>query len=121
MYFFLANLDFGDICYTSTTICRMLANHMSGHKGITYAGCLTQTFCFTWFAGIGSFLLTAMAYDRHVAICHPLHYATSVIPQLCSLLVAASWTATFWECLDLHDITDPPLILHPQPGPPFLL
>lgn len=99
MYFFLANLDFVDICYTSTTICKMLANHMSGHKGIPYAGCLTQMFCFTWFAGIGSFLLTAMAYDRHVAICHPLHYAMSVIPQLCRLLVAASWTATFGNAL----------------------
>ena len=56
-------------------------------------------FFFMWFADIGSLLLTAMTYDRHVAICHPLHYATSVIPQLCSLLVAASCTATFGNAL----------------------
>ncbi|XP_032706864.1 olfactory receptor 1361-like [Lontra canadensis] len=99
MYFFLANLAFVDICFTSTTIPKMLANHVSGHQGIPYAGCLTQMFFFIWFAGIDSFLLTAMAYDRYVAICHPLHYARSVTPQLCGLLVAASWTAAFGNAL----------------------
>ncbi|KAF0874967.1 OR1F1 protein, partial [Crocuta crocuta] len=99
MYFFLANLAFVDICFTSTTIPKMLANHMSGHRGIPYAGCLTQMFFFIWFAGIDSFLLTAMAYDRYAAICHPLHYATSVTPRLCGLLVAASWTGAFGNAL----------------------
>ncbi|NP_001375448.1 olfactory receptor family 1 subfamily AB member 2 [Canis lupus familiaris] len=99
MYFFLANLAFVDICFTSTTIPKMLANHVSGHKGIPYAGCLTQMFFFIWFAGIDSFLLAAMAYDRYVAICHPLHYTTSVTPQLCGFLVAASWTAAFGNAL----------------------
>ncbi|KAM6216830.1 olfactory receptor 1f45-like [Rhynchocyon petersi] len=93
MYFFLANLAFVDICFTSTTIPKMLANHVSRYQGISYAGCLTQMFFFIWFAGIDSFLLTAMAYDRYAAICHPLHYTTSVTPQLCGLLVVASWTA----------------------------
>nr|XP_008247562.1 olfactory receptor 1361-like [Oryctolagus cuniculus] len=99
MYFFLANLAFVDICFTSTTIPKMLANHVSGHKGIPYAGCLTQMFFFIWFAGIDSFLLTAMAYDRYAAICHPLHYTTSMTPHLCSLLVVASWVAAFGNAL----------------------
>ncbi|KAM6217924.1 olfactory receptor 1f45-like [Rhynchocyon petersi] len=99
MYFFLANLAFVDICFTSTTIPKMLANHISGCRGISYAGCLTQMFFFIWFAGIDSFLLTAMAYDRYAAICHPLHYTTSVTPQLCGLLVVASWTAAFGNSL----------------------
>ncbi|XP_004688258.1 PREDICTED: olfactory receptor 1361-like [Condylura cristata] len=99
MYFFLANLAFVDICFTTTTIPKMLANHVTGHKEITYAGCLTQMFFFIWFAGIDSFLLAAMAYDRYAAICHPLHYATSVTPQLCILLVAASWTSAFGNSL----------------------
>uniref|UniRef100_A0A8C9AHP9 Olfactory receptor n=1 Tax=Prolemur simus TaxID=1328070 RepID=A0A8C9AHP9_PROSS len=99
MYFFLATLAFMDICFTSTTIPKMLANHMSGRKGIPYAGCLTQMFFFIWLAGIDSFLLTTMAYDRYVAICHPLHYASSVTPQLCGLLVAASWTSAFGNAL----------------------
>ncbi|XP_069339979.1 olfactory receptor 1f45-like [Eulemur rufifrons] len=99
MYFFLANLAFVDICFTSTTIPKMLANHVSGRKGIPYAGCLTQMFFFIWLAGIDSFLLTAMAYDRYAAICHPLHYASSVTPQLCGLLVVASWTSAFGNAL----------------------
>ncbi|XP_026633693.1 olfactory receptor 1361-like [Microtus ochrogaster] len=99
MYFFLANLAFVDICFTSTTIPKMLANHVSGHKSISYPGCLTQMFFFIWFAGIDSFLLTAMAYDRYVAICHPLHYTTSITPRLCGLLVTASWTSAFVNAL----------------------
>ncbi|XP_037360283.1 olfactory receptor 1361-like [Talpa occidentalis] len=99
MYFFLANLAFVDICFTSTTIPKMLANHVTGHKGISYAGCLTQMFFFIWFICIDSFLLAAMAYDRYAAICHPLHYATSVTPQLCILLVAASWAAALGNSL----------------------
>ncbi|XP_004688259.1 PREDICTED: olfactory receptor 1361-like [Condylura cristata] len=99
MYFFLAKLAFVDICFTSTTIPKMLASHISGHKGIPYAGCLTQTFFFILFADIDSLLLAAMAYDRYAAICHPLHYATSVTPQLCFLLVAASWTAAVTNAL----------------------
>ncbi|XP_004616946.1 olfactory receptor 1361-like [Sorex araneus] len=108
MYFFLANLAFVDICFTSTTIPKMLVNHVSGHRGIPYAGCLTQTFFFIWFAGIDSFLLGAMAYDRYEAICHPLHYATSVTPQLCSLLVGASWSAAFGNALT-HTVSLTPL------------
>ncbi|KAM6216833.1 olfactory receptor 1f45-like [Rhynchocyon petersi] len=99
MYFFLANLAFVDICFTSTTIPKMLANHVLGCQGISYAGCLTQMFFFIWFAGIDSFLLTAMAYDRYAAICHPLHYTTSVTPQLCCLLLVSSWTAAFGNSL----------------------
>ncbi|XP_058148616.1 olfactory receptor 1f45-like [Dasypus novemcinctus] len=95
MYFFLANLASVDICFTSTTIPKMLANHVSGRRGIPYAGCLTQVFFFIWLAGTDSFLLAAMAYDRYAAICHPLRYAASVTPRLCGLLVAASWAAAF--------------------------
>ncbi|XP_016048113.2 olfactory receptor 1361-like [Erinaceus europaeus] len=91
MYFFLANLASVDVCFTSTTVPKMLANHMSGRQGISYAGCLTQMFFFILYICTDSFLLGAMAYDRYVAICHPLHYATQVTPWVCGLLVAASW------------------------------
>ncbi|XP_037363837.1 olfactory receptor 1361-like [Talpa occidentalis] len=99
MYFFLANLACMDICFTTTTIPKMLVNHITGHKGISYAGCLTQTFFFVLFGSIDSFLLGAMAYDRYAAICHPLHYAMSMTPQLCILLVSASWTAALVNAL----------------------
>ncbi|XP_055975639.1 olfactory receptor 1361-like [Sorex fumeus] len=103
MYFFLANLASVDICFTSTTIPKMLVNHVTGHRGITYAGCLIQMFFFIWFICIDSFLLGAMAYDRYEAICRPLHYATSVTPLVCVLLVAASWAGALGNAL-VHTI-----------------
>ncbi|XP_049643678.1 olfactory receptor 1361-like [Suncus etruscus] len=99
MYFFLANLAFVDICFTTTTVPKMLVNHATGHREISYAGCLTQTFFFIFFASLDSILLATMAYDRYEAICHPLHYTTSMTPQLCSILVGASWTAAFGNAL----------------------
>ncbi|XP_036596654.1 olfactory receptor 1361-like [Trichosurus vulpecula] len=93
MYFFLSNLSLVDICFTSTTIPKMLNNHISKNRTIPYAGCLTQVFFFLWFAGMDSVLLTTMAYDRYVAICAPLHYNTVMTRKVCALLVGVSW---FW-------------------------
>ncbi|XP_037363846.1 olfactory receptor-like protein OLF4 [Talpa occidentalis] len=91
MYFFLSNLSFADICFTSTTIPKMLVNIQTESKAITYEGCITQVYFFTLFGGLDSFLLTVMAYDRFVAICHPLYYRVIVNPRLCGLLVLVSW------------------------------
>uniref|UniRef100_A0A452TJI5 Olfactory receptor n=1 Tax=Ursus maritimus TaxID=29073 RepID=A0A452TJI5_URSMA len=91
MYFFLANLSFVDICFTSTTVPKMLVNIQTQSKVITYAGCITQMYFFTLFAVLDVFLLSVMAYDRFVAICHPLHYTVIMNPQLCALLVLVSW------------------------------
>ncbi|XP_068836302.1 olfactory receptor 7A17-like [Capricornis sumatraensis] len=91
MYFFLSNLSFVDICFTSTTIPKMLQNIENQSKLITYEGCIVQVYFYIFFAGIDDFLLTVMAYDRFVAICHPLHYTVIMNPWLCGLLVLASW------------------------------
>ncbi|KAF0877364.1 olfactory receptor 7A17-like [Crocuta crocuta] len=91
MYFFLANLSFVDICFTSTTVPKMLWNIQTQSKVITYAGCITQMHFFILCAGLDIFLLTVMAYDRFVAICHPLHYTVIMNPWLCGLLVLVSW------------------------------
>ncbi|XP_054548893.1 olfactory receptor 7A10-like [Talpa occidentalis] len=91
MYFFLSNLSFADIGFTSTTVPKMLLNIQTQNKAITYAGCLSQVFFFTFYAGVDNFLLTVMAYDRFVAICHPLHYMVIMNPQFCGLLLLASW------------------------------
>ncbi|XP_028377151.1 olfactory receptor 7A10-like [Phyllostomus discolor] len=91
MYFFLSNLSLVDICFTSTTIPKMLLNIQTQSKAITYAGCITQMYFFILFAGLDDFLLTVMAYDRFVAICHPLHYMVIMNPRLCGLLVLVSW------------------------------
>ncbi|VFV26417.1 olfactory receptor-like protein [Lynx pardinus] len=91
MYFFLANLSFVDICFTSTTVPKMLWNMQTQTKVITYEDCITQMYFFIHFAGLEFFLLTVMAYDRFVAICHPLHYTVIMNPRLCGLLVLVSW------------------------------
>ncbi|XP_039079596.1 olfactory receptor 7A17-like [Hyaena hyaena] len=91
MYFFLSNLSFVDICFTSTTVPKMLWNIQTQRKVITYEDCITQMYFFILFAGLDMFLLTVMAYDRFVAICHPLHYTVIMNPRLCGLLVLVSW------------------------------
>ncbi|XP_006201506.3 olfactory receptor 7A17-like [Vicugna pacos] len=99
MYFFLSNLSFSDICFTSTTIPKMLLNIHIQNKSITYEGCLTQMYFFILFAELDIFLLSVMAYDRFVAICHPLHYTAIMNPQLCGLLLLASWTLSVLDAL----------------------
>ncbi|XP_053766953.1 olfactory receptor 7A17 [Desmodus rotundus] len=91
MYFFLSNLSLIDICFTSTTVPKMLLIIQTQSKAITYAGCITQMYFFLLFGGWDNFLLTVMAYDRYVAICHPLHYMVIMNPRLCGLLLLVSW------------------------------
>ena len=91
MYFFLSNLSFVDICFISTTVPKMLWNIQTQSKVITYEGCITQIYFFLLSALLDIFLLTVMAYDRFVAICHPLHYTIIMNPWICGLLVLVSW------------------------------
>ncbi|XP_042541025.1 olfactory receptor 1020-like [Dipodomys spectabilis] len=91
MYFFLSHLSFLDLCYTSTTMPRTLVNFFRQEKTISYEGCLTQIFFFVACAGTECVLLAAMAYDRCVAICHPLQYPTLMRARVCVGLVAGSW------------------------------
>ncbi|XP_008562764.1 PREDICTED: olfactory receptor 7C1-like [Galeopterus variegatus] len=90
MYFFLSNLSFADICFASTTIPKMLLNIQRQSKLITYAGCIAQIYFFLLFGVLDNFLLTVMAYDRFVAICHPLRYTVIMNAWLCGLLLLAS-------------------------------
>uniref|UniRef100_A0A8C3W8K3 Olfactory receptor n=1 Tax=Catagonus wagneri TaxID=51154 RepID=A0A8C3W8K3_9CETA len=99
MYFFLSNLSFVDICFVSTTVPKMLVNIQAQSKDISYIGCLTQVYFFMIFAGMDGFLLTVMAYDRFVAICHPLHYMVIMNARLCVLLVLMCWFVIFWVAL----------------------
>ncbi|XP_007534391.1 olfactory receptor 7A10-like [Erinaceus europaeus] len=99
MYFFLSNLSLVDIGFISTTILKMLQNIHTHSKAITYAGCLTQIYFCILFAVLDNFLLTVMAYDRYVAICHPLHYTVIMNPRLCGLLVLVSWVLSVLNSL----------------------
>ncbi|XP_049731417.1 olfactory receptor 7A17-like [Elephas maximus indicus] len=91
MYFFLSNLSFADICFISSTVPKMLLNIQMQSKVITYEGCITQMYFFMLFGGLDNFLLTVMAYDRFVAICHPLNYTVIMNPKFCGLLLLTSW------------------------------
>ncbi|XP_072494208.1 olfactory receptor 5V1-like [Notamacropus eugenii] len=91
MYYFLSNLSFLDICYTSTTVPIMLVNFFQEKKTITYESCLSQLFFLVTCAGTEGVLLAAMAYDRFIAICHPLSYPVLMNRRVCTYLAAASW------------------------------
>ncbi|XP_064139200.1 olfactory receptor 7E178-like [Loxodonta africana] len=101
MYFFLSNLSLTDISVISTTLLKMLVNIQTHSKSITYAGCLTQVSFFYLFICLDSVLLSVMAYDRFVAICHPLHYTVIMNPRLCVLLVLVSFFISLLDSL-LH-------------------
>ncbi|KAM9102344.1 olfactory receptor 7C1-like [Sarcophilus harrisii] len=103
MYFFLSNLSFIDLCVVSTTVPSMLVSILRENKTITYADCLAQMYFFMVFGLLDNFLLTAMAYDRFVAICHPLRYTAIMNPGLCGLLVLLSWTISLLDSL-LHNL-----------------
>ncbi|KAM7092999.1 olfactory receptor 1J4-like [Molossus nigricans] len=91
MYFFLSHLALADISFSSVTVPKMLMNIQTRRQSISYRGCISQLYFFIFFAGLDNFLLAVMAYDRYVAICHPLHYTTIMREGLCTLLVCGSW------------------------------
>ncbi|XP_029435825.1 olfactory receptor 1030-like [Rhinatrema bivittatum] len=95
MYFFLSNLSLTDICCTSNITPKLLGIFVSGDKTISYAGCLVQLHFFIVFVCVEIFLLTAMAFDRYAAVCHPLRYSIIMNWRVCVLLAAASWIIGF--------------------------
>ncbi|XP_040610220.1 olfactory receptor 6C3-like [Mesocricetus auratus] len=95
MYFFLRNFSFLEIIFTSVSIPRFLASIITKVKTISYNNCLAQLFFFISMGVSEFFLLTAMSYDRYVAICKPLHYTIIMNQKVCTLLVLTSWLAGF--------------------------
>ncbi|XP_078518745.1 olfactory receptor 1f45-like [Lissotriton helveticus] len=104
MYFFISNLSFVDICFTTVTVPRLLANILMEVRSISFAACFTQMYFFVALGITESFILAAMAYDRWVAICKPLRYTEVMNPRLCKGLVAGSWLTASLHSL-LHSIT----------------
>ncbi|XP_049731273.1 olfactory receptor 7G2-like [Elephas maximus indicus] len=103
MYFFLSNLSFTDICLSTTTIPKMLVNLQAQSQSITYAGCLIQVCFVLIFASLESFLLSVMAYDCYVAICHPLRYMVIMNTRFCGLLILVSLLVSIVDAL-LHSL-----------------
>nr|XP_004667646.2 olfactory receptor 1444 [Jaculus jaculus] len=95
MYFFLSNLSLVDLGYSSAVAPKMVAALQSGNKSISYNGCATQFFFFVGFATVECYLLASMAYDRHAAVCRPLHYTTTMTAGVCTFLTVGSYLCGF--------------------------
>ncbi|XP_008581524.1 PREDICTED: olfactory receptor 10C1-like [Galeopterus variegatus] len=91
MYFFLANLSLLEIGYTCSVIPKMLQSLVNEARGISREGCATQMFFFLFFGISECCLLAAMAFDRYMAICSPLHYATQMSRWVCVQLALICW------------------------------
>ncbi|KYO36121.1 olfactory receptor 6N1 [Alligator mississippiensis] len=95
MYFFISNLSVLEIGYTTVTVPKMLANIAIQSRTISITGCFTQLYIFFFLGSAECFLLAAMAYDRYLAICNPLHYTTMMDRRVCVRLALGSWLGGF--------------------------
>ncbi|XP_053551847.1 olfactory receptor 5V1-like [Bombina bombina] len=95
MYFFLSNLSFIDICFSSTIVPKILVNTVSKDKSISLLGCASQMFATLVLGVTECIILAVMAYDRYAAICKPLHYNTIMNKSVCISLAAACWGVGF--------------------------
>uniref|UniRef100_A0A8C9Q6I8 Olfactory receptor n=1 Tax=Spermophilus dauricus TaxID=99837 RepID=A0A8C9Q6I8_SPEDA len=90
-YFFLGNLSFLDICYTSSTVPSGLVRLVSKKGNISFSGCAVQMFFGFAMGSTECFLLAMMAFDRYVAICNPLRYPIIMSKGVCALMASVSW------------------------------
>ncbi|XP_075857506.1 olfactory receptor 226-like [Microcebus murinus] len=99
MYFFLANMSFLEIWYVTVTVPKMLAGFVGSKQGhgqlISFEGCMTQLYFFLALGCTECALLAVMAYDRYVAICHPLHYLVIISSRSCVQMAFGSWAGGF--------------------------
>ncbi|CAI9168681.1 unnamed protein product [Rangifer tarandus platyrhynchus] len=95
MYFFLSNLSFLDLCFTTSVVPQMLWNLKGPDKTISYTGCVIQLYVALGLGSTECVLLTVMAYDRFSAICRPLHYGVIMHPKLLQQLAALAWISGF--------------------------
>uniref|UniRef100_A0A8C6XBR4 Olfactory receptor n=1 Tax=Naja naja TaxID=35670 RepID=A0A8C6XBR4_NAJNA len=103
MYFFLGNLSCLDICYSTVTVPKMLSGFLRKHQSISFIGCLTQLHFFHFLGSSEAVLLGIMAYDRYVAICHPLRYTVIMSKWACITLAGTTWAAGFFHAL-MHTV-----------------
>ncbi|XP_071980832.1 olfactory receptor 6C1-like [Engystomops pustulosus] len=97
MYFFLCNLSVLDILSTTVTLHKVLS--ITGHSIISFTGCMLQMSIFSWLSGNELILLTAMSYDRYVAICNPLRYTMVMSSRLCVALASFCWVISLLQIL----------------------
>ncbi|XP_023418412.2 olfactory receptor 2G3-like [Cavia porcellus] len=97
MYFFLSNLSFLDLCFTTSIVPHMLWNLKGPGKTISYTGCVIQLYMVSWLGSTECVLLSVMAYDRFNAICRPLHYGIIMHSKFLQQLAALAWISGFLE------------------------
>nr|XP_008251602.2 olfactory receptor 2D3-like [Oryctolagus cuniculus] len=93
MYFFLRNLSFADLCFSTTTVPQVLVHLLVKRKTISFAGCSTQIIVLLLVGCTECALLAVMSYDRYVAVCKPLHYSSIMTHWVCVQLAAGSWVS----------------------------
>ncbi|XP_065800824.1 olfactory receptor 5B12-like [Muntiacus reevesi] len=91
MYFFLSHLALADFGYSTAVTPKVMAGFLIGDKVISYNACAAQFFFFVGFLVVETFLLSSMAYDRHAAVCKPLHYTTIMTPRVCAWMVVGCY------------------------------
>lgn len=96
MYYFLSHLSFIDLCYSSVITPKMLVNFVCEKNTISFLECMTQLYFFLIFVIAEGYLLTAMAYDRYVAICSPLLYNITMSHRVCSIMIAVLYSLGFF-------------------------
>ncbi|XP_068936747.1 olfactory receptor 8G50-like [Petaurus breviceps papuanus] len=97
MYYFLCSLSFIDLCQSTVIIPKMLVKFVSEKNTISYPECITQFYFFAFWGISECHMLAVMAYDRYVAICHPLLYSLMMSQQVCSLLVGGVYALSLIE------------------------
>ncbi|XP_068103948.1 olfactory receptor 8G50-like [Hyperolius riggenbachi] len=97
MYFFLANLSILDLCSSTTSLHKVILSFISGDNTISFTGCLAQIYIFLCFLCDQLLILTAMSYDRFVAVCNPLRYNVIMNYRVCTLLATVCWAWGFIE------------------------
>ncbi|XP_030042607.1 olfactory receptor 6X1-like [Microcaecilia unicolor] len=95
MYFFLCNLSFLEIWYTTAIVPKMLVNFLAERKTICLPCCVTQAFFHFFLGATEFFLLAVMSFDRYLAICNPLHYTIIMSSCICIRLAFGSWLGGF--------------------------
>uniref|UniRef100_A0A8C6V874 Olfactory receptor n=1 Tax=Naja naja TaxID=35670 RepID=A0A8C6V874_NAJNA len=95
MYFFLSNLSFLDLCYTTSLGPQILVNFWRKSKTISYGACVGELYISFALGSMECILLAVMSYDRYAAICHPLRYTTIMSQSLCFTMAAVSWGSGF--------------------------
>ncbi|XP_074838378.1 olfactory receptor 10D3-like [Carettochelys insculpta] len=105
MYFFLCNLSILDMGFSSISTPKMLANLWGQSKVISLGGCVSQVFFFHFLGSTECLLYTVMAYDRYVAICHPLRYLLIMNRRVCALLAAGTWITSSFHATILTTLT----------------